>query len=290
LFRSDVSPDCPPEYLFCLLPGGDRRSGWMDILLPDERSRLAVLLDHSDESCSEASARRPRDDLMEDGWLRAGFGDWSGLWHAAPEGWSPMPGHGHQDCGGFELHFEREVVFIDPGRGSYALAGEAEETVTARVHNGLSVDGLDPYPANKPYYAPSFRRKVAGEPPRLERDADGVRLSFDGFCRLGTVGRVERHWHFEGRRLILTDRVEGRGAHAVTRRLHTTGQVEVLAEGVRLTMPGGRRFTVTAPGAAISVLPVESWIAYGESRPARRVELTLTAGLPWSGRITVEAG
>ena len=139
----DVSPDCPPEHLFCLLPGGDRRSGWLDLLTPDDRARLCAVLDRT--------AVTP---LAGNGWLRAGFGDWTGLWHADPEGWSPMPGHGHQDCGGFELHFEQEPVFIDPGRGSYALAGEAEETVTARAHNGLSVDDADPYPANKPYYAP----------------------------------------------------------------------------------------------------------------------------------------
>ena len=227
--------------------------------------------------------------MIEDGWLRAGFGDWTGLWHADPEGWSPMPGHGHQDCGGFELHFEGEPVFIDPGRGSYALAGEAEETVTARAHNGLSVDGADPYPANKPYYAPAFRRKVAGEPPRLERDGDGVTLAFDGFKRLPGIGRVERCWRLDGRRLTLADRVAGSGGHAIVRRLHTTCRVEVLADGVRLTAPGGRRFTVTAPGADIAVLPADSWTAYGRAEPASRIEFTVSAGLPWSGIITVKA-
>ena len=54
----DVSPDCPPEHLFCLLPGGDRRSGWMDILTPDERSRLATVLDEFDEPSGEEL--RPR--------------------------------------------------------------------------------------------------------------------------------------------------------------------------------------------------------------------------------------
>ena len=280
----DVSPDCPPEHLFGLLPGGDRRSGWLGLLPPDERGRLAALLDNPGEPGPAAGAA-----LAEDGWLRAGFGAWTGLWHAAPEGWSAMPGHGHQDCGGFELHFEREPVFIDPGRGSYALAGEAEETVTARAHNGVSVDDCDPYPANKPYYAPAFRRRVAGEPPRLEREADGIRLAFHGFARLNGGGRVERHWRFDGRRLILSDRVEGRGGHTVIRRLHTTCRVEPVTDGVRLIAPGGRRFTITAAGAAITVLPVVSWTAYGRGVPASRLEFTVTAGLPWTGSLSVEA-
>jgi hypothetical protein len=271
----DVSPDCPPDHLFCLMPDGDRRSGWMDLLIPEDRVRLAGLLD------SVAAS----DSLSEDGWLRAEFGDWTGLWHADPEGWSHMPGHGHQDCGGFELHFEREPVFLDLGRGSYAVAGEADEAVSARAHNGLTVDGADPYPANKPYYAPAFRQAVTGQPPRLMRSEQGVALSFGGFQPV----TVSRNWHFSGRRLVITDQVAGKGSHGLTRRLHTTCRVE-LHEGVlRLTAPGGRRFTITAPGAEITVTETTLWTAYGEGQTASRIEFRDTAALPWSGGITVDA-
>lgn len=278
----DISPDCPPDHLSCLLPGGDRRSGWMDILPPDDRARLKVLLERTGRAAP----------LDGDGWLAARFGEWSGLWHADPDGWSPMPGHGHQDCGAFELHFEKEPVFVDIGRGSYALAGEAEETVTAQAHNGLMIDGHDPYPANRPYYSPAFRRQLGGEPPRLAQDQSGVVVAFDGYARLEGVGTVERHWRFAGRRLEIWDRVEGvsGGEHALIRRLHTTCGVEVLDSGVRLTAPGGRRFTVAAPDAQIAVLPAACWTAYGESVPASRIEIRSAATLPWSGLITVEAG
>lgn len=271
----DISPDCPPEHLFCLMPGGDRRSGWMDRLTPEDRTRLAVVLD----------SVAPSDSLVEDGWLRAEFGDWTGLWHADPDGWSHMPGHGHQDCGGFELHYEREPVFLDLGRGSYAVAGEADEMVSARAHNGLSVDGADPYPANKPYYAPAFRARVTGAPPRLTRTEQGVDLSFSGFQRF----EVTRNWRFEGRKLVLTDHVAGKSSHLLIRRLHTACHVERMEEGLRLTAPGGRRFTITAPGAVITVSETTLWAAYGEGQPASRIELTVTAPLPWSGSITVEA-
>lgn len=275
----DVSPDCPPDHLFCLMPGGDRRSGWMELLTPEDRTRLAVVLD------SVAAS----DSLIEDGWLRAEFGDWSGLWHADPDGWSHMPGHGHQDCGGFELHFEREPVFLDMGRGSYAVAGEADEAVSARAHNGISVDGADPYPANKPYYAPAFRQAVAGKPPRLERSINGVDLSFEGFRRLGNVGLVTRSWRFAGRKLVINDQMEGKASHSIIRRLHTTCQVEMRDGALRLTAPGGRRFTITAPGAEITVSKTILWTAYGEGQPASRIEISTTATLPWSGSITVDA-
>ncbi|OAN49180.1 hypothetical protein A6A04_03435 [Paramagnetospirillum marisnigri] len=276
----DISPDCPPEHLFGLLPGGDRRSGWLDVLPPDQRAPLAALLDEV----------APSEPLAEDGWLKASFGDWMGLWHADPEGWSQMPGHGHQDCGGFELHFEKEAVFVDLGRGSYAVAGEADEMVSAQAHNGLSVDGFDPYAANKPYYAESFRRTLGGAPPRLVRDPDGIDLNINGFRRLKGVGAVTRRWRFEGRRLDITDTVAGSGPHLLIRRLHTTCRVEAVAGGLHLHAPGGRRFTITAPDAEITVSPTTLWTAYGEGVPASRIEITIAAApLPWSGLIRVEA-
>jgi len=267
----DISPDCPPEHLAGLLPGGDRRGGWLGLLAPERRGRLADLLEEI----------RPAAPLVTDGWLRAEFGPWSGLWHAEPEGWSPMPGHGHQDCGGFELHFENETVFVDPGRGSYAVAGEADEFVSAAAHNGLSLDGADPYPANRPYYSPDFRRNAAG-PARLEPLADGAALTYGGANR--------RIWRFGGPRLEITDSVAGRGRHAVTRRLHTTAAVESLGSGLRLTTATGRRFTIAVEGARLTVVPTTVWTAYGHGEPANRIEIVAEVSLPWSGRIVVEAG
>ena len=45
------------------------------------------------------------------GWYRKDKGPFSALWHAAPEGWSQMPGHGHQDIGSFELHYYDAVSY-----------------------------------------------------------------------------------------------------------------------------------------------------------------------------------
>ncbi len=123
----DISPDCPPDFL----------AGWLD---------EAIRQDFPDLSQSRPS----QEALRDDGWLRADFGPWSGLWHCAPGGWSFMPGHGHQDCGGFELHYGDQPVFIDPGRGAYGDSGDAALYRSGQVHNTLLVDGNYPYPANKP--------------------------------------------------------------------------------------------------------------------------------------------
>ena len=293
----DVSPDCPPSHLACLLPSGARDSGWMGLLPAADRARLAALLDRVTPAPAEPA----------EGWLRAAFGPWEGLWHAEPEGWSPMPGHGHQDCGSFVLHYEGEPLFVDLGRGSYAVAGEDNPDVAAGAHNGLSVARQDPYPPNRPYYAPAFRARVAG-PAVLERDEAGIAVAFEGFTRLYRVGMAERVWRFDGHRLVLFDRVDGRGRvrQIVVRRLHTPWAVEraehggdagIGAEAVEraehgaliLTSPRGRRLRLQATALPPRLQPARQWLAYGESRPVTRIEVEILASLPWTGRIVIEA-
>jgi len=274
----DVSPDCPPADLLGLLPGGDRDAGWMGRLAAGERDLLVARMGESVDD--EA--------LAADGWRRFDLGEWSGLWHADPDGFSHMPGHGHQDCGSFELHYRSRPLFVDPGRGSYRIAGEAEEYVSARAHNGLSIDGADPYAANKPYYASAYRRRMAGPPPRLERRDGGLVLECHGFTRLGGLGVWRRCWNFAERRLVIADEIEGRGRHRVVRRLQTTMGVEHAGDRLVLRGADGSAVSVTASGAELAVVPALSWQAYGEGEPASRLEIAVDATLPWRGEIVVE--
>jgi hypothetical protein len=276
----DVSPDCPPAYLAGLLPGGDDKAGWMGLLPPDEHAALAAR--------REATSAVDGKVLAADGWLRRDLGQWSGLWHADPEGFSHMPGHGHQDCGSFELHHGGLPLFIDPGRGSYRVAGEADEYVSARAHNGLCVDGVDPYPANKPYYAPAFRRNVAGSAPLLQALGDGVGLEMNGFARQGGIEAVRRRWRFAGDTLAIRDEVEGAGRHEIVRRLTTTLMVERIEGGLLLSATDGGRFKLMIDDGEVSVHAALSWTAYGEAETARRIEISRQVTLPWSGTLRIE--
>ena len=65
-----------------------------------------------------------------------------------------MPGHGHQDCGGFELHWEVPII-IDPGRG-YGNHLVSLKNISGLGHSGVRIDGEDPFPTNKPYYSEGF--------------------------------------------------------------------------------------------------------------------------------------
>lgn len=272
----DISPDCPPVFLAGVL-GGD--GGWIASL--DEESR------ESFRRIQSAGGGRETETLAADGWLRASFGPWAGLWHAAPGGWVAMPGHGHADVGSFELHFGRDPLFVDPGRGAYGDSGEAAFYRSARAHNTLMVDDEDPYPPNRPYYSNAFRRDVCGGPPEVRRDDGAVFLKHNGYRRMRGVGAVSRRWSFANTSMTIEDRIEGSGSRTVSRSLLTTHAVE--REGrdllIKTAVVG---FRLRATGGSVSLEPAKRWLAYGESIPATMIRIDARATLPWRGDLTVE--
>jgi hypothetical protein len=270
----DVSPDCPPSFLAGLTGG---RDGWIALLDPQDRAAVAALL----AGCHASDA----DALRNDGWLRCDRHAWSGLWHGAPGGWSHAAGHGHQDWGSFELHHGTQPLFIDPGRGAYGESGTAAHFRSAHAHNGIVIDGADPYPANKPYYDDTFRREVAGPSPRLRPSADGVIAQIHGFQRLGGVGTVTRHWRFFTDRLVIEDAVEGEGQHSIVRYLHT--QLATASSGTTATLESGAGRIVVEADGLVSVDQSTRWTAYGAGHPAHRLCVAVSARLPWRGVMTV---
>jgi len=249
----DISPDLPPKNVLAALP-------------------------------REVTGDAP--DLSKDGWHRMDCGPWSGLWHVAPEGFSHMPGHGHQDCGSFELHFKNEVVFVDPGRGAYGETGDAALYRSATVHNTLLVDGCDPYPPNKPYYSEAFRRHMGGPIPRVEQSSSALSLFHDGFSRLAGVGTVNRHWQFTDTSMSLSDTVEGETRHRLSRILVTP--LDVIPRDGFFELRGHKQsFRLTCDGD-VSVEPLTRWTAYGQGVPVTAIRLELNAALPWRGKLSLE--
>lgn len=248
----DISPDCSPEKVL------------QDLGLP---------------------ATTFPDDLTNDGWLRYDHGPWSGLWYVAPQGWRQMPGHGHEDCGGFELHFEGAPLFIDAGRGSYGDSGDF--ACCGRAHNTLLVDHQDPYPPNRPYYGDSFRHQICGDDPELVSTVTGVQVHHQGFSRLGGLGAVDRRWQFSENALILSDSVDGNGTHTISRYLVTPLAAELTGEGVIVRGDGGD-FRISAPAIGPTVMPVTRWTAYGQGEPVSLIGFETRAPLPWGGEIRVE--
>lgn len=272
----DISPDCPPAFLRCLLPGEGMNSGWALLLSNDECEAVSALK----RDCAPVSA----DQLAGNGWLRMDTGPWSCVWHVAPDGWPPMPGHAHQDMGSFELHMDKTPVFIDPGRGSYSDTTDQTDYVGGLAHNTLLVDGQDPYPANKPYYSAAFRSAVA-TPPRVMRTHDGISIAHSGYSRLAGVGEVARSATFTDREVTIADRIEGRDVHRVTRRLHTF--LPVARDGGDVVLQGADRKIRLNSDAEISLQAGQYWTAYGRSEPATVIDISTSESLPKRLRLSI---
>ena len=257
-----------------VLPGGLPLIG--DIS-PDLPPRMLL------EDFKDAPAESGSQDA--NGWLRFDHGPWSGLWHLAPEGWRQMPGHGHEDAGGFEIHYKDTPLFIDPGRSSYGKSGDVD--CSGQAHNTLLVDGKDPYPPNRPYYDDHFRQLICGNKPELGRSDRGVQVHHDGFARLRDVGNVTRQWSFDKTSFTVDDRVAGRGKHTLTRLLTTPLAADVIDDAVIL-QNAEASFRVSAPGSRPALVPVARWTAYGEGSPVTQIRFESKVALPWRGEIVID--
>lgn len=257
----DISPDEPPSRTF---------------------SALAEIDDANPPGPADEKA------LLSDGWLRRDQDDWRCLWHVSPDGWKHMPGHGHQDTGGFELHHRDVPIFVDPGRGRYGAAGEAALYQSGATHNTLLIDGQDPYPPNKPYYDTAFRRRVCGPPPSLSVDGGTVLLRHHGYSRFRGLGEVARRWTFTDS-LVVSDTVAGRGTREISRILHTALPVRVADGTATMDLPSGGRIDVRADAPVKpSLRPRAVWRCYGAGTTGTAIVFSVRAALPWTGRLIVE--
>ena len=270
----DISPDAPPSY-FALLTGAetdDRR--WPSMMNKEYRIAVTDLI-------SRVTPISP-DRLSEDGWHRFGKDDWLALAFVPPDGWPPMPGHGHQDLGSFELHDGVSEVIVDPGRGSYA----DPEYTSAGVHSGVMIDGQEPAPVNRPYYDDAFRRRVVPQRPEFERTRNGRVLRSCGFARARGIEKFERQWRFKGGAVEILDTIQGSGKRRIDRRYFTSTDVEI-SDGFALLSANGRRWplrTEVTPTAK----PATRWMAYGEARPGSVITFGQTEKLPFEGKTVLE--
>lgn len=271
----DIADRAEKALAYLMLPGGLPLVGDISPDLEPEKLLSRLKIDPHQAN-----------DLSADGWLRIQSDDWSGLWHCSPEGWSHMPGHGHQDCGSFELHFREERLFIDPGRGAYGEQGEAAQYRSADVHNSLCINNADPYPANKPYYSAAFRAVESGPVPILERTSDGVLIEHFGFARFKNIGSVRRHWQFRADGFRIEDAVDGGQEHYVRRALVTPLPCKL--KGDVVTIEGDVGVYRIHADMPVLLKPIKIWNAYGAADEGTQIVFASDVSLPWRGHIDVE--
>lgn len=269
----DISPDVTPGFLGKLY-GAGAMDAWPENLTATRQNDALSLL----KGIPPVSPDR----LADDGWHRFGGHDWQALSFVPPDGWPPMPGHGHHDLGSFELHDGEVPIIVDPGRGSYADPRYEDAT----MHNGVTIDGHSPTPVNRPYYSPVFRDRIIGDRPVMQRTRDGRVLRKAGFGHLKAVTSAEREWRFSGTRIEISDRIEGRGQHEICQRFCTP--LSVTRDGDGVVLSADSRSYRLSSRADIRLEKIVCWSAYGEGRPAMQIVSEWAGRLPFEATITLE--
>jgi hypothetical protein len=269
------------------LPGGLPVVGGQ--LVGTVKANFLAELPISEQAAAQDLLRQARLDdlelLRQDGWLRLDCGRWAGLWHGTPGGWPMEGGLGHQDLGAAVLHWNALPLFIDAGAppGGKTRDGDYRSAV---LHDGITLNGQDPYPFDRPDFSDRFRQDVGGPAPQLRSSADGVQVSFDGYGRKGGHRQIDRHWHFSGDELTISDLVLGTGRPLIERRLLTPWEVTPVKGGLRLEQAGHR--LILQGDISARLAPVRVWDAAGQESMATRILFAKASNLPWRGRLTVQ--
>ena len=268
----DISPDVSPEFLRRMTGAGDLDAWPVNLLAGRRQDAISML-----ERVSPVSPDR----LADDGWHRFGGNQWHALCFVPPDGWPPMPGHGHHDLGSFELHDGERPVIVDPGRGSYDDMNYA----SAQMHNYLTIDDAGPTAVNRPYYSADYRSRVIGATPSMSRTRTGGILTNEGFGRLRGVGKAVREWRFLEDRLEILDRVEGHGKHRVRRRFHTSADSRKADTGAMLEFEGA----VYSLSSDCGPIVTESarFAEYGRDLPGYQIMFDQTVPLPFESRTII---
>lgn len=123
--------------------------------------------------------------------------------------------HRHNDLLSFELRVAGQPVVVDSGCGAYQPASLRDAFRSTRAHATLLIDDREQHAlSSDPFAIPGYR---GARVQRAERVGDEYRLvaEHNSYRRLPGAPRHRREWRVagNGRRLRITDEVEGRGEH-----------------------------------------------------------------------------
>lgn len=308
----DVSPDFPPEFhdgvpalgaqlLGLEAMGSPASPGWHS-LFPEGRAWESMTLggDHSSLGTDRVQA------FPDAGYYRLAWEKWRLFLYANPLGLVPPWSHGHADLLGFLLYWEETPLLVDPGRVTYIDGPIGRYGRSARAHNGLMVDGIEPSVVHSHNgYVPTLLPRYYDHPASvlLEEGEWGVRavVRCPGFERLASGLSVTRTLILSGAGLRVEDEIAGSDCRLVERFFHFHPAVEVSRDGggaMHCAVPGGGAFRLreeAAGSGAVDMRKEESFSLHrGEAGHSpmgwfspRYGELQPSWTAAWRGRVSL---
>ena len=217
--------------------------------------------------------------LAESGYLRVEQGAAVALIDVAPVGPDYLPGHAHADTLSFELSLGGRRVVVNGGTSCYGEGAErARERATA-AHSTVEVAGQS---SSEVWAGFRVGRRARPQPPRIERDADSIRIAsaHDGYSHLAGRPMHRRSWRFAPGSLVVEDEVSDARWPALAR-YH-------LAPGLALAADGSGRWRVSDGDAVVAEIEVMAGSAHAQAsfhaprfglvEPTTCLAITLDAG------------
>jgi uncharacterized heparinase superfamily protein len=191
--------------------------------------------------------------------------------------------HKHNDLLSFEFHANGQPLIVDPG--SYVYTSDPDSRNRFRstsFHNTLCVDAVEQNDLRPDYLFRLFETSTV-EHVRFDDTAEHIEYvgRHTGYTRLAAPVVHERTLRFVKNpgTLLITDRLDGSGQHALAWHFHFAPGVAVEPAGPgvwALTTPGGRWYLRASVDLAAVVST--SWYSpsYGVRVPCAALDLTIT--------------
>ncbi len=188
-----------------------------------------------------------------------------------------LPAHGHGDVLSLEWSVGGQRLIVDQGVYEYIAGPRRQQARSAASHSTLVIDGAD--------QADFFGAFRCGRRPNVEvrtwspgRDGFLLEGAHDGFAHLpGRPVHVRRVEAGPGR-VIITDRIEGGGAHGARAGLLLHPQVEARVEGNSACLIRGAASVMVTASQPIVSEPAVWWPDMGVEQPTLRLTMLLPSG------------
>jgi uncharacterized heparinase superfamily protein len=207
---------------------------------------------------------------------------------AAPPGPDYLMAHAHADIFSYELSVRSRRIVVDPGVFEYASGPMRDYVRSTRAHSTVTVDDLDQIECWS-----SFRVGRRAKPQDVVASTDNGTWSVSGAFRgYGTlIGDEIVHTREisvdpAAGTMSVSDRVTGRGCHAVASRIHLHPDVVVSGDTDPVLRRGDVSCLLTANGAAFN--REQGWYCpeFGTRIQTTVLVLEKTAALPVTLRYT----
>jgi len=149
-------------------------------------------------------------------WHRVNFNDATIFFHTEQLSIKANPSHRHCDLTSFVFYWKGQPILIDPGRYNYRTDDPLGiYGISAKAHNSLVIDGLEPQAGVNTRRLPGFYRSSRVQ---VRNDCDAEEFIFEikhsGFCRLfGDPIKHTRHFSLSDEYLWVEDRIYGKNVH-----------------------------------------------------------------------------